>query len=59
MVHFAQVSNKVKELTCEATVRLRATPPAFKLIRNILQSDSLVNLEMAASLAAMDMLPTN
>lgn len=46
-------------LTCEATVRFRATPPAFKLIRKILQSGSLVNLEIAASLAAMDMVPTN
>lgn len=46
-------------LTCEATVRFRATPPAFKLIRKILQSGSLVNFEIAASLAAMDMDPTN
>jgi hypothetical protein len=46
-------------LTCDAIVRFRATPPAFKLIRKILQSGSSVNLLIAASLADMDMLPTN
>ena len=46
-------------LTFDATVRLRATAPAFKLISNILQSESSVNLFIAASLAAIDIDPTN
>ena len=56
MVH---IKNEQWLLTCEATVRFRATPPAFKLIRKILQSGSLVNLDIAASLAFMVMDPTN
>lgn len=46
-------------LTCDATARFRATPPAFKLIRKILQSGSSVNLLIEASLADMVMLPTS
>lgn len=46
-------------LTCDATVRLSATPPALRLIRKILQSGSSVNFFMAASLAPMDIDPTN
>lgn len=50
---------KRRLLTCDATVKLRATPPAFKLMRKILQSGSSVNLLMAASRAANVMLPFN
>ena len=50
---------KRRLLTCDATVKLSATPPAFKLMRKILQSGSSVNLLMAASRAANDMLPFN
>ena len=50
---------KIDLLTCDATVRLRATPPAFKLMRNILQPGSSVNLVMAASLAFIDIDPSN
>ena len=42
---------KVNLLTCEATVRLRATPPAFKLTRKIVTSGSSWNLLIALSLA--------
>ena len=46
-------------LTCDATVRLRATPPAFKLIRKTLQLGSSVNFFIAVSLAPIDMDPSN
>lgn len=46
-------------LTCDATVRFNATPPAFKLITNILHSGSSVNFLIAASLAAIDIDPTS
>lgn len=58
-IHSKQIKNKRTLLTCDATVRLSATPPAFKLMRKILQSGSSVNLLIAASLAGMDILPTN
>ncbi|KAG5596226.1 hypothetical protein H5410_037458 [Solanum commersonii] len=38
---------------------LKAMPPSFKLISSILQSESLVNLSTAASLAVIDIDPTN
>jgi len=46
-------------LTCDATVRFRERPPAFKLIRNIMQSGSLINLVIAESLALIVMDPSN
>lgn len=52
-------TSEINLLTCDATVRLRATPPAFKLIKKILQSGSSLNLFIAASLAAIVILPTN
>jgi hypothetical protein len=45
------------KLTCDATVRLRATPPAFRLIRKILQSGSLVKVFMAFPFSLMFMDP--
>lgn len=46
-------------LTCEATVRLSATPPAFKLMRKTLQSESSWNLLIALSLAVIVIDPSN
>jgi hypothetical protein len=42
---------------CDATVRFRATPPAFRLIRKILQSGSLVNVFMAFPFSLVFMAP--
>lgn len=46
-------------LTYDATGRLSAAPPDFKLVRKILQSGSSLNLFTAASFAVAVILPTS
>ena len=54
------ITKRGKEiLTCDATVKFRERPLAFKLIRNIIQSISLVNLVIAESLAVIVMDTSN
>jgi len=44
-------------MTCEAAVRLSATPPALRLMRKTLTSGSCVNFSIMRSLCSMLMLP--
>ena len=48
-----------ENITSNVAVRFRARPPAFKLIRNIMQLGSFVNLVIAESLAVIVMDPSN